>query len=219
MSSIRFADSPTLTDFRTFISRARAVDDGAIRLQLSGPVLAAWICSMRPRLLGEGTPTILGLRTMAIEESGGADAQLDATVSLASVSDRLARLSDVEVELPIPAVTVNESWAALSAPRSGWTEETEIAGAELIAVAKEGVREIAQIIPVNPGALIVNNARASVWGRPLAAHPELPGGAAFAGFALGFWTPEAQVKLFRSGRWLRLSSTAGHILIRPAAAL
>lgn len=204
---------------------------------------------MRPRLLGEGTPTILGLRTMALaaadhpakdfastdgtENSKSSDstagsnssdnsensASFDCTVSLASVSDRLARLDETDVELPLPTVTVNESWAALSAPRSDWLEQAVLASETLIAVAKEGVREIAQIIPVNPGALIVNNARASVWGRAMANYPELPGGAAFAGFALGFWAPQSQVRLYRSGRWLRLSSPAGHVLIRPAAAL
>lgn len=179
MSSLRLADPQTVADLRTFVSRARAADDGAIRFQASETVLAAWVCSMRPRLLGEGTPTILGLRTMPLAEPE----LLDQTVPLAAVADRLARMGESETELAIPPMTVNESWAALSAPRADWVLLGEVEGAALIDVAKEGVREIAQIIPVNPGALIVNNARAAVWGRAMEQHAGLPAGAAFAGYA------------------------------------
>ncbi|WP_394938225.1 hypothetical protein [Psychromicrobium sp. YIM B11713] len=227
MSSLRFSDPQTVADFRTFVSRARAADDGAIRLQSNGTVLAAWVCSMRPRLLGEGTPTILGLRTMALVEhinagptdSEQSDIGLDCTVPLAAVADRLARLHETDTELPIPTVTVNESWAALSAPRADWRPEIELAADQLIAVAKEGVREIAQIIPVNPGALIVNNARAAVWGRDMPGLSGLPGGAAFAGYALGFWRSGEHITFYRSGRWIRLSSAHGHVLVRPPSTL
>lgn len=209
-SELIFSDDATLSDLRTFVSRARAADDGAIRLQASGAVLAAWVCLMRPRLLGESTPTILGLRTMALAEP----AELDVTVSLASVSDRLAR-EELRQRLAVPPVYVNESWTAISPPRSQWQQVQLLTAEQLVDAAKTGVREIAQIIPVNPGALIVNNARASVWGRGLVDLPEIPAGAAFAGYALGFWAAGEPVALFRAGRWLRLSSGSGHVLIRP----
>lgn len=209
--SLRLGEELVLSDLRTFVSRARASDDGAIRLQATGTVLAAWVCSMRPRLLGEGTPTILGLRTMTLAEP----AELDTTVSLAAVADRLARMDSGNLELAVPPVPVPESWAAVSPPRSQWQAEQVLGSDELIEAAKTGIREIAQIIPVNPGALIVNNARAAVWGRELSSHAQIPAGAAFAGYVLGFWKPGSAVPLFRSGRWLRLSSGAGHILVRP----
>ncbi len=67
--SFRFADPPRdLADLRTFVTRAKSIDDGAIRLQATGNVLAAYVCVLRPRILGESTPTILGLRTMALAE-------------------------------------------------------------------------------------------------------------------------------------------------------
>ena len=124
-------DAGTVTDLRTFVTRARTADDGAIRLQGAGNVLAAYVCVMRSKLLGEGTPTVLGLRTMAL----GTPSTMDVTVSLASVADRLARMEADDVRLPVPPMTVNESWAAVSAPRGAWQELGTVDAATLIAVA------------------------------------------------------------------------------------
>lgn len=210
------ADANTAADLRTFVTRARTADDGAIRLQGAGRVLAAYVCVMRAKLLGEGTPTIMGLRTMALES----ESSVDVTVSLASVADRLARMDADDLALPIPPMTVNESWAAVSAPRSAWEMVTTVEADALIKVAKEGVAEINQIIPTNPGALIVNNARAAVWGRPISGlDGELPAGAAFAAYALGFVAPGENGTIYRSHKWLRLSTERGHILVRPKSIL
>lgn len=209
-------DAGTVADLRTFVTRARTADDGAIRLQGAGHVLAAYVCVMRAKLLGEGTPTILGLRTMALATPSA----IDVTVSLASVADRLARMDDGDTHLPVPPVTVHESWAGVSAPRSAWEEIGTVTADALIAVAKAGVQEIGQIIPVNPGALLVNNIRASVWGRPMEGVPgEVPGGAAFAAYALGFVAPGESATIFSSHKWLRISTTRGHILVRPKSVL
>lgn len=210
------ADAGTLADLRTFVTRARTADDGAIRLQGAGHVLAAYVCVMRAKLLGEGTPTILGLRTMALASASS----VDVTVSLASVADRLARMDGDDARLPIPPMGVNESWAAVSAPRGAWEEVGTVSADTLIAVAKAGVQEIGQIIPVNPGALLVNNVRASVWGRPMDGVPgEVPGGAAFAAYALGFVAPGESGTIYRSHKWLRISTNRGHILVRPKSVL
>lgn len=210
------ADAGTVADLRTFVTRARIADDGAIRLQGAARVLAAYVSIMRPKLLGEGTPNILGLRTMALTE----DSALDVTVSLVSVADRLARMGESDTALAVPPVGVNESWAAVTAPRGGWETVTDVDADLLIQVAKDGIKEVAQIIPVNPGAMIVNNARASVWGRPIAGlEGGLPGGAAFAAFTLGFVAPGELGTVYRSGRWMRLSTARGHILVRPSATL
>lgn len=214
--SLLLADAGTTADLRTFVTRARTADDGGIRLQASGQVVAAYVSVMRPRLLGEGTPTILGLRTMALASSS----DLDVTVPLAAVADRLARMDGDDLELQIPPMTLNESWAGISAPRGGWERLQGLEATPLIQAAKDGVREIGRIIPVNPGALIVNNARAAVWGRPLAGVAgDVPTGAAFAAYALGFLAPGETVALFRSQRWLRMSTGRGHILVKPASLL
>jgi hypothetical protein len=213
---LRLADAGTAADLRTYVTRARTADDGAIRLSANGLVLAAYVAVLRPKLLGEGTPTVLGLRTMALAE----EAEVDVTVPLSAVADRLARMGTDTLELPLPPVRVNESWAGITAPRGGWERLRDVDSDVLITTAKDGMREVAQILPVNPGALIVNNARAAVWGRPMeGAAPELPAGAAFAAYTLGFVAPGEQAAVFRSHRWLRLSSSRGHVLVRPAATL
>lgn len=212
--SLRFADPQDLADLRTYATRAKTIDDGAIRLQATGQVLAAYVCVLRPRILGESTPTILGLRTIGLAEP----AQLDVTVSLASVLDRLARAGADDVELPVPPTTVSESWAGVGAPRSGWEPLGAMSDTDLRAAADAGIAEIARAVPDRPGTLIVNNARAAVWGRELPGSAGLPAGAAFAAYALGF-LGGGEHTLFRNGRWFRLSGPRGHVLVRSGAGL
>jgi hypothetical protein len=211
---LQFTDPRDLADLRTFATRARAIDDGAIRLNATGPVLAAYVCVLRPRLLGEATPTILGLRTVAL----AASAELDVTVPLSAVLDRLARAGADDVEFPVPPMTVTESWAGVGAPRTGWEPLGALPDTVLRLAAEAGITEIAAIIPDKPGALIVNNARATVWGRELPDAGGLPAGAAFAALTLGFLA-DGEQSLFRSGRWFRLSSPRGHVLVRAGSGL
>jgi hypothetical protein len=211
--SFRFADPRDLADLRTFATRAKTIDDGAIRLQAAGSVLAAYVCVLRPRLLGESTPTILGLRTMGLAEPS----RTDVTVPLSAVLDRLARAGEDDVELPVPPSTVTESWTGVSAPRTGWELVRSVSDSELRQAAEVGIAEVANIMPDNPGALIVNNARAAVWGRELDGSG-LPAGAAFAALTLGFLADGDQ-KLYRAGRWYRLTGTRGHVLARTGSGL
>ncbi|WP_427007269.1 hypothetical protein [Pseudarthrobacter sp. H2] len=211
---LKFTDPSDLADLRTFATRARSIDDGAIRLQASGPVLAAYVCVLRPRLLGESTPTILGLRTMALAQP----AVTDVTVPLSAVLDRLARAGQNDVELPLPPVTVAESWAGIGAPRSGWELLGSLQDTALRQAAEAGIAEVAAIIPDKPGALVVNNARATVWGRGLPDAGGLPSGAAFAALTLGFLA-DGEQQLYRAGRWFRLSGPRGHVLARTGSGL
>jgi hypothetical protein len=211
---LQFTDPRDLADLRTFATRAKAIDDGAIRLQAAGAVLAAYVCVLRPRLLGESTPTILGLRTMALARP----AHADVTVPLTAVLDRLARAGEHDVELPLPPVTVTESWAGVGAPRTGWEFVGALPDPALRLAAEAGITDVAAIMPDKPGALIVNNARAAVWGRELPGAAGLPLGAAFAALTLGFLA-DGEQQLYRSGRWFRLSGTRGHVLARSGSGL
>jgi hypothetical protein len=211
---LQFTDPRDLADLRTFATRAKSIDDGPIRLQASGPVLAAYVCVLRPRLLGEATPTILGLRTMALAQP----ADTDVTVPISAVLDRLARAGENDVELPLPPMTVTESWAGVGAPRTGWERVATLPDAELRQAAEAGITEIAAIIPDKPGALLVNNARARVCGRELPGAAGLPLGAAFAALTLGFLADSEQ-QLYRAGRWFRLSGSRGHVLARTGSGL
>ncbi len=211
---LQFTDPRDLADLRTFATRARSIDDGAIRLQASGDVLAAYVCVLRPRLLGESTPTILGLRTMALAQP----AHTDVTVPLSAVLDRLARAGEHDVELALPPVRVTESWAGVGAPRTGWEFTATLQDSALRLAAEAGITEVAAIMPDKPGALIVNNARATVWGRQLPGVEGLPLGAAFAALTLGFLA-DGEQSLYRAGRWFLLSGTRGHVLARSGSGL
>lgn len=213
---LTFAEPQVVSDLRTYVGRARAAQDGAVRLQAEGQVLAAYVSILAPRILGEATPTVLGLRTMPLAQT----AQLDTTVALASVSDRLARMEPNDVVLPVPPTTVTDNWAGVLPPRAGWTSAGTVSTDVLLEAASEGIREVAQSVPNSPGAIVVNNARGIIWARAINGAPaSLPAGAAFAAYALGFLAPGRDAQVFTNGRWTRLSTAGGHILVRQAAVL
>ncbi len=223
MGEIRFADAETLADLGTYVTRARSLDpDGAIRLQSFGTKLAAYVGV----LPGQGlmtTGAVIGLRVMALAEPVGVDGgepdgvdvegrlDVDVTVSLASVAERLAR--GVTSMLSIPPTMVSVGWAANAPPRSGWERVGELSVAGLKTVATQGIAEIAEGTPEGSGAAAVAALRQSVWARDSHTTPPIPSGAAFAAYALGFLMEE-NARVFAHGRWTRLSTATGHVLVR-----
>ena len=213
--TIRLADPEVRADLTTYVRRAMKLDaDGAIRLQATGSTLAAWVGVRKGRgLLGEGT--VIGLRAMPLAP-GSEDA--DEVVELRAVADRLARMDFHDsLELEMPPVTVRTSWAALTPPRSGWSRLGSIETDLLNRVATEGIAEVAQGSPVGSGAAAVETLQQRVWGRPIAeTEPQvdgLPAGAALGVLALGFAVGEA-ADVFATARWHRVSTPAGHVLVR-----
>ena len=99
-ATIDFGDPRGLTDLATFVGRARvASPEGAVRLHVVAPTLLAVTVALLEGvgLMGEGT--VLGLRAVPIR---GASGPVDATVTFASVNDRLARLGGGDSELSVP---------------------------------------------------------------------------------------------------------------------
>lgn len=213
--SLDLGDPQAVADLRIFLSRARAVEDGAVRLQAVGSVLAAYVCVLGPRILGEATPTVLGLRTMALAQPVHADA----IVSMASVFDRLARLGETGTVLELPPSHVRASWAAVSPPRGPWEPQGAISGDEILTEATAGIGEVAGTVPDRPGAAMVHGVRSAVWGRDLGSSPGVPLGAAFAAHVLGFAAAGDELLRFTCGPWVRLSSGRGHILCRRPSVL
>ena len=203
-----FPDARGLDDLRTYVARAKSADeDGAIRLQAHHTSLAAYVGVLPGAgLMAEGA--VIGLRVMPLEQPS----QVDVTVSLAAVADRLARGHGIS--LRIPPTTVSAAWAAMAPPRSGWESVGELTAEELNGVAKEGISEIAQGTPEGAGGHAVAVLRRQVWGRPTPTTPPVPAGGAFAAYVLGFTPPDAVVTVWAHGRWTRLSTAAGHVLIR-----
>ena len=212
-----FADVESLQDLATFVSRARAVDaNGAIRLQVSGDALAAWVCVLPGRgLLGQGV--VLGLRVMPL--APGSAQAMDVAVPLAAITDRLARrgsAGEVGSSLPVPPGTATPSWTALTPPRTGWQPVGSVPAESLLAAATDGIAEVAQGTPAGAGGHAVDALRNRVWSAPLPGHPEsgVPTGAGFAAYTLGFARPGEQAQVHGTGGWTRVSLPAGHVLTR-----
>lgn len=220
---LRLTDRQALADLGRFATRARTVDDeGAMRLQASGDVLAAWVGVLPGSgILAEGT--VLGLRTFALAEA----AELDVVVPLGAVTDRTARGTDTD--LPVPPTRSVAPWSAVTPPRGPWEPAGSLPGDLLAAVARDGLAEVSDAVRERGAA--AGFVRDRVWARDVreaaGPHPDLfaegglpAGGAAvraggaFAAYALGFLAPGEPVQVFRSNRWTRLTAPGGHVLIR-----
>jgi hypothetical protein len=207
MVELRFEDAESLEDLRTYVARARILEsDGAIRLQSHGMALAAYV-DVLPGRGPARTGAVIGLRVMALAEP----ADVDATVSLSSLSDRLARgRSSV---LSVPPTTVQVGWAAVAPPRRGWEVVGEVTAEELRTVATQGIAEITEGVPAGSGTQVVAAMRQRVWARDTRTIPPVPSGAAFAAYALGFLTQQS-ARVSAHGRWTRLTTATGHVLVR-----
>ncbi|MGB7449497.1 MAG: hypothetical protein WA892_10255 [Ornithinimicrobium sp.] len=213
-AQLRFAEVETLQDLSTYVARARTLDaEGAIRLQARGEVLAAWVRVLPGQgLLGSGL--VLGLRVMKLDGTH----DVDATVPLAAVSDRLARrvsTGDVSAVLQLPPMRVTPSWAAISPPRGGWEPRGQVAHDVLVQAARDGIEAVAQGTPHGAGAAAVASLRERIWGQRLSEDEGAPpAGAAMAAHTLGFTVPDHQGTVLTSGPWTRLSLRNGDVLAR-----
>ncbi|MGB3764848.1 MAG: hypothetical protein WA966_16680 [Ornithinimicrobium sp.] len=218
---LRFAEVETLQDLSTYVARARTLDaEGDIRLQARGTVLAAWVQVLPGQgLLGSGL--VLGLRVMQLD----GEHDLDVTVPLGAVSDRLARrqsTGDVSAVLSVPPLTVSPAWAAISPPLSGWEPSGGVGDDTLLAAAVEGIEAVAQGTPSGAGAAAVATLRSRVWGRLLPVDPDgaqdaalgIPAGAGLAAYALGFAQPGQTSRVLHRGSWVRVSLRNGEVLAR-----
>lgn len=209
VTSLVFDDERGYADFVTFVARARTVDpDGAMHLQAFDVTLAAHVGVLPGRgLLGQGTVT--GLRAMALAEPSA----LDVVVSLASLADRIAR-QPRGVELLVPPTSVSAVWAALAPQRGGWEPVGEVPSTDLEAVARAGIEEVARASAAPAGGPAVTLLRQSVWGRLTETTPPVPAGAAFAASVLGFLEAGRNARVYVQGRWVRVATDRGHVLVR-----
>jgi hypothetical protein len=221
---LRLTDPQSLADLGRFAARARAVDaEGAMRLQASGGVLAAWVGVLPGSgILAEGT--VLGLRTFALAEP----AEVDVVVPLGAVTDRTAH--GAGSDLPLPPTRALAPWSAVTPPRGPWEPDGILPGDLLAAVARDGLAEVSDAVRERGAA--AGFVRDRVWARDVreasGPHPDLltvqggiagdaaavPAGGAFAAYALGFLAPGEDVLVFRSNRWTRLTAPGGHVLMR-----
>lgn len=200
-----FPDAPTAADVLTFSARAARLGDGAVRLQATGGTLLVSAAPLAPRTLLESTPTVLGMRAVRVDPELVCDLVVPAEGLTAS---------DDPAALQLPDAAVTATWAGVSPPRAGWTDDGAIAAALLAERAQWGIAAVAEAVPKDAGDDAVHAVRAAIWGaadEPLAG---LPLGVAFAALALGFIAGEEQAVVRRNGPWTRVSLARGHVLTR-----
>ncbi|RKT77036.1 hypothetical protein DFJ68_0447 [Terracoccus luteus] len=221
VTTLTFAQPRGLADLATFVARARRVQpDGALRLQTVGSLLVVTVAVLEGQgLLGEGT--VLGLRAVPLADAGGhagadatsGDGELDVTVGFASVADRLAR-DEAGGGFSVPPVTVSVAWAGLAPPRGGWEPVGQLSGQEVDDIARQGIAEVAQGTPPGAGAQAVETLRRRVWGVMSETVPPVRRGLAFGAHVLGFVEAGGAASVSTHGRWTRLSTPRGHVLVR-----
>ncbi|GAA1505673.1 hypothetical protein BJ978_002838 [Agromyces terreus] len=217
VSQITLADSLSLGDLHTYLQRAGRVEDGSVRLIAGSGILAVYTAILYPRGILDESPTVLGLRTFALEDTD----DFDSVVPMRSLVERIVRargeIGEDDESRPVsmsrPPEVNTVTWAGISPPRGGWRPLGETDAATLESAARVGIDEVAEAIPAGTGEQLVQRVRSEVWGRGVDGLEYVPTGAAFAAFSLGF-LGEDPVRLFETGPWTRLSSRRGHVLVR-----
>lgn len=211
MSVLTFPDADAYADLVTLVRRARsAAPDGAVRLQTRGSTLGVWVEILSGSgLFAEGAA--IGVRGIALSRTPE-DGPVDVVVPSAALADRFARGTPGASILEVPPASVHAAWAGATGALAGWALAGSIDAEALRAAAEAGIAEIAQAAPAAVGSLAVQALRQRVWGRPV--DGDVPAGAAFTAYVLGFLRPGETVAVHRSGRWVRLGSAAGHVLAR-----
>jgi hypothetical protein len=206
---IDFGDPRGLADLGTYLGRAsRANPEGAVRLQVLGHLLVTTVAVIEGTgLMGEGT--VLGMRVVTIAPSD----DIDATVSFASVNDRLAREGNGAV-LSVPPTTVRAPWSGLTPPRDGWEPVGQLDDDVIDSIARQGISQVAEGTPENAGGHAVDSLRRRTWGAMSDTVPPIAAGLAFGAHVLGFTSAGESASIAAHGRWTRLSTSRGHVLVR-----
>ena len=208
MSSQRlsFPDAEAASDALVFAARAARLGDDEVRLRAEGGVLAMTAAVLAPRGLMDATPTVLGMRALAIDPELVCDFVVTASALAPTPDDPRAML--------LPATALSPAWAGIAPPRGGWSADGTIPASTLAALGQRGIAAVAETVPPDAGEEIVRTVRAQVWGEHVEALAGLPRGTAFAAVALGFIGGDEQARVFRAGQWTRLSLARGHVLVR-----
>ena len=216
-------DADSRADLLTYLQRAHRVDaEGSARLIGQGDVLAVYTGFLYPAGLLDSAPTVLALRTFRLSDGGG---PIDAVVPLTALIGALAgpdgtRNADSASPAPprveLPRDRARSAWAGVAPPRGGWEPAGDVACDLLREVAKAGIEEVAATVPSGIREQLIHHVRSVVWGRPCPGREDLPAGAAFAGLSLGFLPAGGLATVFRSGAWSRVTTRAGHVLVKDA---
>lgn len=205
------ADAESAADALTFAGRADRFTDEGVRLQATGGILLMTAAPLAPRGLGDGTPTVLAMRTLAADRELVCDLVVEASALAAAPDDATA--------LTLPETALSPAWAGIAPPRSGWTDTGTIDAAVLATKAQGGIARVAETVPTDAGEDAVRAVRAAVWGTPDDELSSLPLGVAFAAWGMGFISGAESARVLTSGTWTRVSLQRGHVVVRRPVAV
>jgi len=118
-SSFTLADTPSLDDLQVFLARAARIEEGTVRLIAGSGVLAVYAAVFYPQGLLDESPTVLGLRTVALSNSGsgpeGGNDDFDVVVPIRSLLGRLEAAQ--EARRADPTITAHRSDPSRRRPR------------------------------------------------------------------------------------------------------
>ena len=209
--TLTFRDAESVRDLDTFVDRAGAIENDAVRLIAAGDVLTAWVQVLSPRGLSDTTPTVLGMRGFAL----AAPAQVDLVVPIESLRVRLGNpeIANGAVVVTLPAAVPSIRWTVTLPPRDGWEVTGKVNAADLEKVARDGIKEVQKNIPTEAEERVVRSIRSQVWGSNISKKIGLPAGVAFAAVTLGFLTEKALPVSIRDP-WIRVSSAGGDVVAK-----
>lgn len=205
------ADAESAADALTFAGRADRFTDEAVRLQATSGILVMTAAALAPRGIGDATPTVLAMRTLAADPELVCDLVVEASALSAAADDATA--------VQLPDTALSPAWAGVAPPRSGWSERPGIDASVLAAKAQGGIARVADAVPTDAGEDVVRAIRASVWGAPDDELGGLPLGVAFAAVSMGFISGSETARVFASGPWTRVSLQRGHVVVRGPVAI
>lgn len=198
-----FRDEPSAVDALTFAQRAARVEDGVVHLRAGDGVLTMTAAALTPRGLLDATPTVIGMRVMAVDPELVCDLSVDAATLLRTGS-----------ALVLPDTAVRAPWTGVSPPRTEWRPVGELSAGVLAVTAEHGVAEVATRVPPQAGEDVVRAVRTAVWGQDDPALHGLPRAVAFAAFTFGFLGGDETAPVRVSGAWSRVTLRRGHVLVR-----
>lgn len=205
------ADAESAADALTFAGRADRFTDEAVRLQATSGILVMTAAALAPRGIGDATPTVLAMRTLAADPELVCDLVVEASALSAAADDATA--------VQLPDTALSPAWAGVAPPRSGWSERPGIDASVLAAKAQGGIARVADAVPTDAGEDVVRAIRASVWGAPDDELGGLPLGVAFAAVSMGFISGSETARVYASGPWTRVSLQRGHVVVRGPVAI
>ena len=205
------ADAESAADALTFAGRADRFTDEAVRLQATSGILVMTAAALAPRGIGDATPTVLAMRTLAADPELVCDLVVEASA--------LSAASDDATAVQLPDTALSPAWAGVAPPRSGWSERPGIDASVLAAKAQGGIARVADAVPTDAGEDVVRAIRASVWGAPDDELGGLPLGVAFAAVSMGFISGSETARVYASGPWTRVSLQRGHVVVRGPVAI